>query len=61
MDLIKRDGLYMLVGLLVCGMAGYFIAGSEGRNLGGGIGGGLGLIVGGIVARFRGKKTESEN
>jgi hypothetical protein len=52
-DFVKRNGLFMLAGIVICGVAGYFIAGSEGRALGGGIGAGLGLIVGGIVGKMR--------
>ena len=43
----------MLAGILICGIIGYFFAGSDGRALGGGIGAALGLIVGGIVGRLR--------
>lgn len=52
-DFMKRNWLFMLAGILTCGIIGYFFAGSDGRALGGGIGAALGLIVGGIVGKLR--------
>ncbi|MGA1372538.1 MAG: hypothetical protein ACO3Z6_13130 [Pseudomonadales bacterium] len=52
-EFVKSNGLFMFGGLLLCGIIGYFIAGSEGRALGGGIGAVLGLIVGGAVGKLR--------
>ena len=43
----------MLAGIIICGILGYFVAGSDSRALGGGIGAALGLIVGGIVGKLR--------
>lgn len=40
--------------ILVCGVIGYFIAGSDGRALGGGIGAFLGLVIAGVIAKQRG-------
>ena len=50
---LKRSDLFMLGGIIVGGVIGYCLAGSEGREVGGGIGAGLGLIVGGLVGRMR--------
>jgi len=52
-DFVKQNGTFMFIGILVCGIAGYFIAGPEARALSGGIGAGLGLIVGGLNGKFR--------
>ena len=67
-EFVKRNGLFLFAGLLICGVIGYFVAGREGRELegrelegrelegrelGGGIGAGLGLIVGGLVGKIR--------
>ena len=52
-DYVKRNGLFMLAGIIICGILGYFVAGSDSRALGGGIGAALGLIVGGIVGKLR--------
>ena len=52
-DVVKRNGLYMFAGIIVCGVAGTFIGGSDARALGGGIGAGLGMLIGLIVERFR--------
>ena len=53
MEFVKRNGLYMLAGIIVCGVAGYFIGGSEARALSGGIGGAIGLMVGGLISKTR--------
>lgn len=50
---VKRSVPFMVAGILVCGILGYFIAGPEGRALGGGIGGAVGLGVGGFIGKHR--------
>ena len=50
---VKRSVPYMVVGILVCGILGHFLAGPEGRALGGGIGGAVGLGVGGFIGKHR--------
>ena len=50
-EYVKRNFAPMLIGLLVCGLAGYFLGGSDGRSLGSGVGAALGLIVGGLVSK----------
>ena len=50
---VKRNGLYMLTGIVVFGLAGYFLGGSSGRSLGSGIGSAVGLIVGGFISKTR--------
>jgi hypothetical protein len=55
-DFVKRNGIAMLVGMFVCGFAGYFTAGAEGRALGTGVGVILGLIASGLAAKVRGAK-----
>ncbi len=52
-DFVKRNGLFMLAGIIICGVIGYFVAGADGRALGGGIGAGLGLVVGGVASKIR--------
>lgn len=51
---MKRNGLFILVGVVVCGLVGDFVAGSDGRYLGGGIGVVFGLVVAWIASKIRG-------
>ncbi|QDU38633.1 hypothetical protein Mal4_29620 [Maioricimonas rarisocia] len=53
LQFVLRNFPFMFVGLLLCGIIGYFVAGSDGRALGSGVGAGLGLILGGIVGKLR--------
>ena len=48
---LMRSAPFMVAGLLVCGILGYFIAGPDGRALGGGIGAAVGLCVGGLIRK----------
>jgi hypothetical protein len=56
-DFVKRNGIAMLVGMLVCGLVGYFVNGPDGRALGTGIGVILGLIASGLAAKVRESKS----
>ncbi len=49
---VKQSAPFMVAGLLACGILGYFIAGPEGRALGGGIGAAVGLAVGGLIRKL---------
>src|SRR4051794_5993834 len=52
-DFVRRNVPFMVAGLLVCGLLGYFIGGPDGRAMGGGIGVALGLAVGGLIGKLR--------
>lgn len=46
-----RYAAFIFAGILLFGVVGYFIAGTDGRNLGGGIGAAVGAIAAGSVRR----------
>lgn len=47
----RPNGLWMVSGVIMGGVVGYFMAGSAGREIGGGLGAGAGLILGAIIRR----------
>ena len=74
-EFVKRNGLFLFAGLLICGVIGYFVAGREGRELEGRelegrelegrelegreLGGGIGAGLGLIVGGLVGKIRKS--
>lgn len=58
---LKIKASYVIGGLIVCGVAGYFIGGSDGRAVGGGIGIRAGMVAGGLVRSFRPTDTDSDS
>ncbi|GAB5441642.1 MAG: hypothetical protein Fues2KO_19910 [Fuerstiella sp.] len=60
MNQLRKNAPFIVVGFIVCGLAGYFLGGSEGRAFGGGVGILVGLVVGGIAGAIAGRNQNPE-
>ena len=57
---MKRNWLFIFAGLGICGLLGDFVAGPDGRNLGGGIGFAIGMIVAWIASKIRSERDQTK-